>query len=197
MRTSKVNKQKQDNLKIERVNELLEYRKPTGKFYWIAKSSKYSHIKIGNEAGGLSKKGYTVIIIDGVPFQAHRLAWFVEKSFWPINEIDHVNGIRDDNRIENLRDVSVRTNMENQAKRKRTDPILPMGVSARLNRRGELLGYRAHWQYINGKGYTEYFSLRIYGSKVAAIEAAHTYRQTRIAELNAQGANYTLRHGVE
>jgi hypothetical protein len=196
MGKGKVNKKKQENLKLTRVVELLEYHRDFGKFYWIKKSSKYSNIKVGEIAGTLDNKGYITIQIDGIQFKAHRLAWFVEHSEWPSNYIDHRNGDKTDNRLENLRDVSTRTNGENRAKNKRLDPMLPTGVHVNPNRRGEVIGYKASWKDINGKNCQKYFSLYLYGTPEAAIAAALTYREVRIAERIIEGAAYTARHGL-
>lgn len=47
-------------------------------------------------------------------FLAHRVAWAMYYGAWPKNEIDHKNGIRSDNRISNLRDVSTAINARNR-----------------------------------------------------------------------------------
>jgi hypothetical protein len=57
--------------------------------------------------------GYLELIFDGRKYQAHRVAWLLQAGAWPKGFIDHINGARDDNRIENLRDVSSRENQMN------------------------------------------------------------------------------------
>jgi hypothetical protein len=42
--------------------------------------------------------------------------FLIETGAWPINEIDHLNGVRDDNRFDNLRDVTRSVNMQNMRK---------------------------------------------------------------------------------
>jgi hypothetical protein len=49
---------------------------------------------------------------------AHRVIWAMETGSWPESHIDHINGIRTDNRIQNLRVVSAKENQRNMAKRK-------------------------------------------------------------------------------
>jgi len=49
-------------------------------------------------------------------YKAHRVAWVIYYGTYPKNDIDHINGIRHDNRIENLRDVNRSTNMMNAKK---------------------------------------------------------------------------------
>ena len=57
--------------------------------------------------------GYIVIGYDGKIYMAHKLAWFYVYGYFPETEIDHINKIRDDNRIENLREVSHSCNLKN------------------------------------------------------------------------------------
>lgn len=61
----------------------------------------------------MTKHGYLQIYIDGKTYLAHRAAWLHFYGEWPRQQIDHINGIKTDNRIKNLRDVSARTNNEN------------------------------------------------------------------------------------
>ncbi len=69
-----------------------------------------------------NKKGYILCSINVnseiFSFKGHRFVWFVRYSKLPENHIDHINGIRDDNRISNLRDVTQQQNNHNQTKAK-------------------------------------------------------------------------------
>lgn len=101
----------------ERLKEALDYNPETGIFTWKIPKSK---IKIGKIAGTIDK-GYITIGLDQVWYLAHRLAWFYVYGEWPKDQIDHINGVRDDNRIENLREASrsengwnVRKNLNSQ-----------------------------------------------------------------------------------
>lgn len=95
----------------ERIRELLEYDPSTGLFTWKVSTS--NRVKVGDIAGTLSY-GYVAIGIDGKPRLAHRLAWMLFYGEWPACDIDHINGVRHDNRIENLRAVTRSVNMQNQ-----------------------------------------------------------------------------------
>jgi hypothetical protein len=63
-------------------------------------------------------------------YKAHRLAWFYCTGEWP-NQIDHINGIRTDNRICNLRSVTSKLNANNQRPPHRTNSLGVLGVVKR------------------------------------------------------------------
>jgi AP2 domain. len=114
-------------LKFNRMNELLRYDHVTGIFTWIAKPSR--RVCVGDVAGGHHGKGYLQIRIDGISYFSHRLAWFYMTGSWPIHGIDHVNGVRSDNRWVNLRDVSKSVNQQNFRLPMRHNKVGMLGVS--------------------------------------------------------------------
>lgn len=63
--------------------------------------------------------GYVQGSIFNIKFTGHAVIWAMRYGFWPIYQIDHINGIRSDNRIQNLRDVPQTVNLRNTAKSKR------------------------------------------------------------------------------
>lgn len=97
---------------IERVRELLSYNHETGLFVWLV-NGRGRFKRAGAVAGTQNHWGYISITIDGFPYMAHRLAWLLQTGAWPHDEIDHINGNRCDNRIENLRDVPRSINAQN------------------------------------------------------------------------------------
>lgn len=84
------------------------------RFAWAMWNDKYAY----KVAGMKSKIGYIIIKIDGKAYKAHRIAWKIVNFKDPVGVIDHINGFTDDNRIENLRDVSFDENMRNRKKSK-------------------------------------------------------------------------------
>jgi hypothetical protein len=98
-------------LPAERLREVLDYNPETGEFVWRMSNGKRA--VAGQPAGGISRNGYVRISIDTRHY-AHRLAWFYVHGVWPKGQIDHINGIRDDNRIENLREATASQNGQNR-----------------------------------------------------------------------------------
>lgn len=89
-------------------------------------SGKHLKGQVGHGGG----KGYKVIEIGGRRYRAHRLAWMYVHGVWPEHEIDHINGNRLDNRMENLRDVTRRVNGQNLRTQFRGKTVeAPLGVS--------------------------------------------------------------------
>lgn len=95
----------------ERLLELLSYNPETGLFTW--RESRTNGIRENSLAGSKHNSGYITISVDGVPYQAHRLAWFYIYAEWPIGELDHINRERADNRVSNLRNISKAGNQYN------------------------------------------------------------------------------------
>lgn len=97
-------------LTSRRVNELMSYDETTGDFVWGLERPR----KAGTKAGCITSRGYVQICIDGKTYLAHRLAWLVCHDAWPDGEIDHINRIKHDNRLSNLRVVSREENEQNK-----------------------------------------------------------------------------------
>lgn len=96
--------------------EYLRYNETKGEFTWIKRPNKNIHLH--TRAGTKNSAGYRVISLFGKRYLEHRLAWFYVHGEMPKHEIDHINQIRDDNRISNLRQV---TRSENQRNKTRKD----------------------------------------------------------------------------
>lgn len=93
------------------LRALLEYAPEIGVFTWLA--SRSNRVKAGGVAGFLDCEGYVRITVCGRMYFAHRLAWLYVTGEWPANQIDHRDGVRNNNAIANLRDVRHSVNMQN------------------------------------------------------------------------------------
>lgn len=65
-------------------------------------------------AGNDTWNGYRVVRWCGRKMRAHHIIWVWCHGYWPKGEIDHINGDRSDNRIDNLREVTVAQNRTNK-----------------------------------------------------------------------------------
>lgn len=99
----------------EMVKDMLDYNQETGVFIW--KVSHKCGVKAGDIAGGVGAYGYHYIAIKGQIRQSHRVAWLYVHGYIP-NEIDHIDHVRTNNKISNLRDVSHVENTRNMSKSK-------------------------------------------------------------------------------
>lgn len=118
------------SLTHEELLELLSYDENTGLFQWIG--SKQEEV-LGSSAGSLVKGGYISITINGKAYRAHRLAWFYKYKVWPIGGLDHINRIRSENWIKNLREASAQQNAFNSSVR--SDSLTGVrGVRFNLNK---------------------------------------------------------------
>jgi len=95
---------------------MILYEKDTGDFTWI--NGRKGRKGAGYIAGHINDMGYRMICINGKSYRAHRLAWLYVNGTFPTYEIDHINGIRSDNRFINLRSVSSQENHKNRRPQK-------------------------------------------------------------------------------
>jgi len=111
---------------VDLLRQLFRYESETGKLYWRKRTPEmfaYSKNPLrtanhfnGNfankEAGSIDNKGYVIVGFCKTYIKAHRIIWVIENGKDPENHIDHINGIKSDNRICNLREA---TNSQNIA----------------------------------------------------------------------------------
>lgn len=113
------------------LKERLSYNENTGVFTWI-KTPPCNSMYLGEKAGSKHIDGYWHISIDGTHYLAHRLAWLYVHGSFPNEFIDHKNGIRNDNRMCNLREASRLQNNSNRKLNKNNKTGFK-GVSKRGN----------------------------------------------------------------
>lgn len=155
------------HIDIETLRSLLAYDPETGVFTWSERTS--NRIKVGDVAGSKGSNGYVYIKTIFGKFLAHRLAWLHAYGVRPAHDIDHINGIRDDNRIANLREVTRKQNLENQG-------LQPKNSS----------GYRGvHWSNRDERfvAQVHHNSKNIYAGKFDSAEEAASAAAAKRAEL--------------
>jgi HNH endonuclease len=143
---------------FDEIDAALAYDATTGEVVWKMKLS--AKQRVGDKAGYLDSEGYWSIQFRGKSYKAHRLAWLLTHGKWPELFIDHINGDRADNRIENLREASRSLNAQNQRKPQGNSKSGVLGVSR----------YRDKWKaQISNSGRVIYLGL--YASTVEASAA--------------------------
>ena len=151
------------DITVDEAKELLNYNPLTGVFSWALSRR---GCRKGDQAGYCDGKGYRQICLKRHKHIAeHRLAWFMVYGKWPRSCIDHINGVRDDNRIENLREATVAENGQNLARKNNKTGYSGVRYHSRsgtwvaritVNRREIYLGHAntpkaAHLLYLAGK----------------------------------------------
>lgn len=144
-----------ERLSPQVLQEFMEYDGETGALTWRPRDRRHFETEaswkgFNTRCAGKpaitasSGKGYLQGTIYGVTYMAHRVAWAVFHSSWPQGEIDHINGIRSDNRIVNLRDVTRLENARNLCAIASDTGVRGVTWDRRLKR------YRVHI-YLEGK----------------------------------------------
>jgi hypothetical protein len=126
--------QKGKELTAERLRELLAYDPETGELYWRVRRP--GRLKPGEPAGYAHNTiGYRYISVDGQNYLAHRLVWLHVHGRWPAEQIDHINGARSDNRLDNLRECSNAENSQNMHKSRGSNTHIGVVYASRQKRR--------------------------------------------------------------
>ncbi len=149
----------------KRLKEILHYVPITGKFVRKGRVGARGKTVKCRKADGVNGNGYTHIRVDGVKHKAHRLAFLFMCGYFPENQVDHLNGIRNDNRWKNLKHVTQCCNLQNCRISKNNKSGFP-GVT---------------WQGSNGKWVanirinTKRIYLGIYSTRIEAALARLTF----------------------
>lgn len=98
-------------IEYEQIVKILRYDPDTGDLVWLENMS--TRARKGDVAGVVQCGKYRRVGIYGKYYMAHRLAWLISFKRWPNHQIDHINGIKDDNRLQNLREATSQQNNRN------------------------------------------------------------------------------------
>ena len=148
------------------IKDIYEYR--DGSLFW--KVAKSNVVKIGDRAGYITKHGYRKVMMNGRQLYEHRVIFFMHNGYMP-KQIDHINGNKLDNRIENLREVTHSENAMNVRIRK-TNKSGTKGVCWDNTRKKWKVAITANKKTINCGRYDD---LEL--AELVAIEARDKYHR--------------------
>lgn len=166
---------------------------------WKRRYKLGSTAMVGDVVGSLDElDGYWKVHALGGNFKAHKIVWALHNNFTNQDgkHIDHLNGVRSDNRIDNLRLIDPEFNARNQGIQKNNKTGVN-GVAFNVVRTkcGNFTERYVATAVLNGKKRTKAFSPFVHGYE-GAFRKACEWREKMIAEFNEQGAGYTERHGT-
>ena len=130
---------------VARLLELFNYNSETGDLIRRLTTNSRSPAGTTVGCGGCS---YQQVQVDGWHGRIHRVVWAMHYGKWPEFEIDHINGVKSDNRIANLRDVQKDTNQQNQTRAHKRSSTGVLGVSAHRKGFTAFIGYEGKNLYL-------------------------------------------------
>jgi len=145
-----------NTIDISKLASEFRYCAETGKLF---STKRRGNLKEGCEVGWITSEGYRCFQYEKQRAYVHRAIFAIHHGFWP-EYVDHINGNKTDNRIENLRAASLQQNNQNAQKRKSRSRF--RGVSKRENNVWEA--------YIQAEGKLTYV-----GRFKDEVEAAYAY----------------------
>ncbi|HHJ4378095.1 TPA: HNH endonuclease [Citrobacter freundii] len=106
---------KQLLMSVGDIRDLIDYNPENGV---LTAKVNFSGRQAGSVIGSQTWQGYYAFSLFGKKCFAHRLAWLLHYGEWPSQPIDHINGIKTDNSIRNLRLCSLSQNQFNKPTQK-------------------------------------------------------------------------------
>ena len=103
---------------LETLNELFIYDPSSGDLRWKSIPKNFRRARVGDLVGTIGAKGYRIVGIDRVYYLAHRIIWKMMTGSDPVDQVDHEDTNRINNRWENLRSTSNGPNIQNSRIRK-------------------------------------------------------------------------------
>jgi hypothetical protein len=101
----------------ETLKNLFDYDPITGAFTLkVDRWGRGGPVSAGAEAGWANRQGYRLVMVKRKVLFIHRLIWVMTHGVQPKHYIDHINGVKDDNRLVNLRECGIGENRMNIGK---------------------------------------------------------------------------------
>jgi len=147
------------------ANHIYEYF--ASYYHYDAETGLLYSRRTGRPIGSKVGAGYLRVSLAGHTYMVHRLAWLLVHGRWPAEQIDHINGIPDDNRLCNLREATAQQNLQSRPMHKRNQ----LGVKGVCEVRGR---YRAQL-WTNGR-----FVLNKYFDTIDDASAAYLAKSREV-----------------
>lgn len=172
-----------------KLKALFDYNPETGVLTW--KNPNSNRVKTGDVAGSKNNKGYLIVGIHGIAYYNHRIIWIMCNSeILNGYQIDHINGIKNDNRLSNLRLASSSQNKMNTSAYKNNQTGVK-GLSEWVNSCGTIYWKCQIWLRVNGKRDLKHKSFHFTEStKESQKEVAIAWLERTRAELHGEFTNH-------
>jgi hypothetical protein len=140
---------------------------------WLAKPNR--RIRVGSVAGFAANAGYIGVQVNGLQTYAHRVVWLLMTGNWPADQIDHIDGNKSNNTINNLRQATGFENQQNHRKERARSKSRLLGVHWNETR-------RTWFARIQVKGKSRYLGVfasphDAYAAYISAKRELHTFGQ--------------------
>jgi len=114
------------HIDYEEAEKLFTYNRDTGVLTWRVRVNQ--KVKANSIAGCRNVYGYRVVTYKGRQYKEHHIIWLLTNGEWP-KMLDHINGVKWDNRLENLRESTTQENSWNQRVAQSNNSTGFLGVS--------------------------------------------------------------------
>ena len=142
----------------DKLKEQFQYNPETGVFTRLVSRG---NTKAGDVAGSKDTKGYLRVLFNGRREKLHRLAYLYMEGRMPSAQVDHEDGVKDNNKWDNLRELNNERNASNRVRENSNNSLGFLGVHRckskyRASFKGRCLGLydtpeQAHKAYLNAK----------------------------------------------
>lgn len=105
-----------ENLNFDLAVQIFIYDAESGILKW--RKGRGNKSGAGAIAGSINSGGHLCLKFKGKGYLVHRIAWLIHFGQWPEHQVDHVNRIKTDNRIINLRAATSTENKRNTGLRR-------------------------------------------------------------------------------
>ena len=109
-------RRKESSISVETLHRYFTYA--DGKIYWRLPPS--PKVRAGDEAKSKCTSGYLRVWLLGKMFRVHRVVFAMNRGRWPVGYLDHCDGDKTNNRIENLRECTSQQNNRNRTAGRRS-----------------------------------------------------------------------------